>query len=1386
MDISMFRVSVGSAALSVFRLEKLRSALHAVAPDVIIADTRYCYFTVLRESAAKSSPPLSAPNLPESHGATFSNAQAKLLDKVLGLDKHSGEPDQAGTMQCVLVVPRLGTISPWSTKATDIAQHCGLSGVLRIERGVVYYLKTVSGKALGRDQKAAILPLLHDRMTESVLDAPSTGLITSDLAAVVGQPSRMASRFIRTGLEGAAEKIFQHGQPQPLETVDVLKGGSKALLRANRDLGLALSEDEIEYLVENFRQLKRNPTDVELMMFAQANSEHCRHKIFNADWVIDGEAQSMSLFGMIRNTHKVSPQGTVVAYSDNSSVIEGARIERFYPRADGGYAFSDELTHTLMKVETHNHPTAIAPFAGAATGSGGEIRDEGATGTGSKPKAGLTGFSVSNLNIPGFVQPWEHFSPRPQEAGWISESASTKPLDHAQDGGCATLIHPTAGEAVTYGKPSRIVSALQIMLDGPIGGAAFNNEFGRPNLAGYFRTFEEMVSGEMRGYHKPIMLAGGVGNIAAIHTHKHELPVGALVVHLGGPGMLIGLGGGAASSMDTGSNAEKLDFDSVQRGNPEMQRRAQEVIDRCWQMGDKNPILSIHDVGAGGMSNALPELVHGGGRGARFELRKIPLDETGMSPKQIWCNESQERYVLAIAPERLEEFRALCQRERCPFEVVGVTTIEDQLTVHDKQFGDYPVDMPLAVLLGKPPKMTRNVARETRRLTTCEIAKVGLRDAIERVLRLPSVANKTFLISIGDRTVGGMTARDQMVGPWQVPVADVAVTLMGFNTHRAEAFAIGERTPLALVNAPASGRMAVGEALTNIAAARIDKIASIKLSANWMAAAGHHGEDAALFDTVRAVGMELCPQLGISIPVGKDSMSMKTVWQDGKESKSVTAPLSLIVTAFAPCPDARETITPQLAPFLDTTLLLIDLGQGKNRMGGSALAQVYKQVGDVAPDVDDAALLKSYFVLIQRLNEEGKLFSYHDRSDGGVFVTLCEMAFAGHIGLDIKLHELHGDTLRALFNEELGAVIQVRNRDVQHVLELAHDVGLKSVHKIATLNQTGMIEISRHQEKLFAESGVNLQRIWSETTCQMQKLRDNPDCARQEFDRLLDAADPGLHAKLTYDLNAKAAPSLLRTRPRLAILREQGVNGQVEMAAAFDRAGFAAVDVHMSDIISGRVSLRDFKGVAACGGFSYGDVLGAGEGWAKSILFNARARDEFEAFFKRKDTFALGVCNGCQMMSKLHQIIPGAESWAHFARNRSEQFEARFVMVEVQPSPSILFDGMAGSRMPIVVSHGEGYADFGDDKRLRAAQKLVALRYVDHRGDATETYPLNPNGSPQGITGLTTPNGRFTIMMPHPERVFRAVQNSWHPYGWQENGAWLKMFQNARKWVGHA
>ncbi|BCB27518.1 phosphoribosylformylglycinamidine synthase [Sulfurimicrobium lacus] len=1310
----------GRNALSPFRYDKLMRALAGSVPAISHVYAEYWHFV----AAAR---PLDA-------------SEQERLAQILTYGPAAQEEQPQGEL--LLVTPRFGTISPWSSKATDIARHCGLEAVERIERGIAFYVQKRDGAALTAQDKAALLPLIHDRMTETVL---------GDFAQ--------------------AEQLFHHVEPQPLRSVDILGGGAAALEAANREWGMALSGDEIEYLVENFTRIGRNPTDVELMMFAQANSEHCRHKIFNADWVIDGKQQPHSLFGMIRNTHAKAPRGTVVAYSDNSSVIEGADIARFYPDADGKrYRYVTEKTHILMKVETHNHPTAISPFPGAATGSGGEIRDEGATGTGSKPKAGLSGFSVSNLNIPGFKQPWE-------------------------------------GD---YGKPGRIASALQIMLEGPIGAAAFNNEFGRPNLSGYFRTFEQEVAGEMRGYHKPIMLAGGVGNIADRHSFKGDVTPGALLIQLGGPGMLIGLGGGAASSMDTGSNAENLDFDSVQRGNPEMQRRAQEVIDRCWQMGDGNPILSIHDVGAGGISNALPELVHGSGRGGRFNLRAVPSEEPGMSPMQIWSNESQERYVLAIAPQSLELFAAMCERERCPFAVIGEATSEAQLVVEDSYFKNTPVDMDMHVLLGKPPRMTRNVAHAERALTPFDVERLELKEAAYRVLRLPTVGDKTFLISIGDRTVGGFTARDQFVGPWQVPVADVAVTTMGYDTYVGEAFAMGERTPLALLDAPASGRMAIGEAVTNIAAALIDDIGDIKLSANWMVAAGHPGEDAGLYDTVHAVGMEFCPELGVSIPVGKDSMSMKSVWEDDGDKKAVTSPLSLIITAFAPTPDARRTLTPQLRSDVgDTDLILIDLGRGRARLGGSALAQVYGQVGDDAPDVLVAGHLRSFFQTVQKLNREGAIVAYHDRSDGGLLVTLCEMMFAGHVGVTLDVDELCYEQIRSdveengtaepeipagsyssrifgvLFNEELGALLQVRRSDTPAVMRAFFDAGMRSeFHVIGSLNSDDSLRIMRNETEVFHESRVELQRAWSETTSQMQKLRDNPECAQEEFDRILDASDPGLQAQPTFDINEDIAAPYINSgvRPAMAILREQGVNGQVEMAAAFDRAGFAAVDVHMSDIIAGRVSLRDFKGLVACGGFSYGDVLGAGEGWAKSILFNTRARDEFEGFFRRSDSFALGVCNGCQMMSNLHSIIPGAENWPHFVRNKSEQFEARFVSVEIPENPSLFLDGMAGSRLPIVVAHGEGYAEFATPDALRNAQ--VALRYVDHRGQPAQTYPLNPNGSPDGITGLTTPDGRFTIMMPHPERVFRAVQHSWHPDGWNADGPWLRMFRNARKWVG--
>ncbi|MGA9991800.1 MAG: phosphoribosylformylglycinamidine synthase [Thiobacillaceae bacterium] len=1317
----------GGSALSEFRLAKMRDEARKSGISLGQIATRFWHFIEVSE--------------------TLSSAETEVLNQVLGESDPSSGPDFFGSLYPV--TPRFGTISPWSSKATDILHNCGLGKVVRVERGIAYHLENLAAERFGAEQQARLLALIHDRMTEVVLRSP-------DQAAA----------------------LFRHVAPRPLESVDVLGGGRKALAAANREMGLALSDDEIDYLADNFTRLGRNPTDVELMMFAQANSEHCRHKIFNANWIIDGEAKDKTLFGMIRDTHKVSPGGTLSAYEDNASVIEGARIDRFYPRGDGRYAFNAELSHILMKVETHNHPTAISPFPGAATGSGGEIRDEGATGRGSKPKAGLCGFSVSNLNIPGYEQPWEK-----------------------------------RADGKAYGKPGRIVSALQIMIDGPIGAAAFNNEFGRPNLAGYFRTFEEQVGGEMRGYHKPIMLAGGVGNVRADHVHKQMLPAGALVIQLGGPGMLIGLGGGAASSMATGANPENLDFDSVQRGNPEMQRRAQEVIDRCWQMGDNNPIFSIHDVGAGGLSNALPELVYGGGKGGRFELRAVPSEESGMSPKEIWCNEAQERYVLAIDAARIGEFRAICGRERCPFAVLGEATADSRLQVTDEALHNDSVDVPLEVILGKPPKMTRDVTHRRRDLAPLSLEGIILDEAVERVLSLPGVASKMFLISIGDRSVGGMTARDQCVGPWQVPVADCAITLMGYQTRRGEVMAIGEKAPLALIDAPASGRMAIAEALSNLAAASVEKISDVKLSANWMAPAGHPGEDAALFDTVEAVSA-YCQQLGISIPVGKDSMSMKTVWEEGGETKSVTAPISLVVSAFARTPDAGKHSTPQLRTDCGgTDLILIDLGLGQDRLGGSALAQAYKQVGHQCPDAPAASSLTSFFEAIQKLRSEDRLLAYHDRSDGGLFVTLCEMAFAGHCGLSLELDEMCQDLirhnveeegepdpdpnnmttaerqaklLRVMFNEEAGAVIQVRRSDTAEVLQAFIDAGLRSeIHVIGEPDTHDCIRILRLGEIIFDMPRARLQELWMMPSYQVARLRDNPSCALEEFEQVQDTADLGLDYALTFDPQEDvAAPFIARgAGPGVAILREQGVNGQVEMAAAFERAGFAAFDVHMSDVLSGRVSLQGFKGVVACGGFSYGDVLGAGGGWAKSILFNRRARDEFDAFYQRADTFGLGVCNGCQMMSQLHDLIPGADAWPQFLRNQSEQFEARFVEVEVLDSPSMFFAGMAGSRMPIVVAHGEGRVVYRDPSH--AGQARRALRYIDHHGRPTQAYPLNPNGSPDGATGYTTPDGRFTILMPHPERVFRAVQLSWKPADWQgEDGPWMRMFRNARLQLG--
>jgi phosphoribosylformylglycinamidine synthase len=1293
----------GCPALSSFRLQKLLAQVQQHLPSLTGIHAEYLHIAELDD-------PLS----PDEQG---------VLTQLLSYGPEPAASRPAG-FTCV-VVPRPGTISPWSSKASDIVHNCGLEKVRRVERGIVYTFEANGGTDISETQRQQLLPLIHDRMTEAVLfDINDTDV------------------------------LFQHAVPIPFETVDVLAGGRDALVAANGEFGLALSADEMDYLVDSFTALGRNPVDIELMMFAQANSEHCRHKIFNADWVIDGEVQDSSLFEMIRASYNASPDNVLSAYSDNAAVTKGYPVQRFFADTDShGYTAHAENAHLVIKVETHNHPTAISPFPGAATGSGGEIRDEGATGRGAKPKAGLCGFSVSNLRIPDFEQPWE--------------------TDH--------------------GKPARIASALDIMLDAPLGAAAFSNEFGRPNLCGYFRTFEERVPGsageELRGYHKPIMLAGGCGLVREAHVNKHTIPPETPIVVLGGPAMLIGLGGGAASSMSSGSSAEDLDFASVQRGNPEMERRVQEVIDACWAMGDNNPIVSIHDVGAGGLSNAVPEIVNDCERGGRFELRTIPNDDPGMSPMQVWCNESQERYVLAVEPAHLPEFEALCERERCPCAVIGVATEQQQLVLGDSHFDNSPIDLPMSLLLGKAPKMVRDVQRTPVANNEFSTASLDVREAVYRVLRLPGVANKTFLITIGDRSVTGMVTRDQMVGPWQVPVADVAVTASDYSGYTGEAMAMGERTPLALLHGPASGRMAVGEALTNIAASHIEDIGRIALSANWMAPAGHPGEDAILFDTVKAVGKELCPALGIAIPVGKDSMSMKSVWGEAGE-QAVTAPLSLVISAFAPVADVRKTLTPQLRTDQgDTELLLIDLGEGNNRLGGSALAQVYKQLGRTPPDLDNAALLRGFFAAVQALNAAGLLLAYHDRSDGGLLVSICEMAFAGHAGVSLVLDNSGVDAATQLFSEELGAVLQLRHEDTAAVLAVLKKHGLDVVSRvIGTLNSDDRVEVEVNGQSVLSETRVDLQRAWSETTLQIQTLRDNPACAQQEFDGLLDTDDAGVRPLVRFDMNEDVAAPMIATgvRPPVAILREQGVNGQVEMAAAFDRAGFDAVDVHMSDLLSGRVSLDAFKGMVACGGFSYGDVLGAGQGWAKSVLFHAQLRDMFAAFFARQDSFSLGVCNGCQMLSTLRELIPGAGHWPRFIRNKSEQFEARFSRLEILSSPSLFFAGMQGSVLPVAVAHGEGCAEFADGTSAEAAQQagLVAARYLDGHGNVAEKYPYNPNGSALGITGLTTADGRATIMMPHPERVFRSVTHSWHPDEWGEDSPWMRMFRNARVWTG--
>ncbi len=1328
----------GQPALSDFRRDRLLEQLRAV--DERVGSLEASHFYVIWSDAAL--------------GEGDRGRLAALLDAA---PQAQAAPDG----QAVFVIPRIGTISPWASKATDIAHNCALSAVHRIERGVEYRIRARRGLLGGAPRFDArtmtgFAARLHDRMTESALLAPPE-----------------------------AEAMFASLPGKPLRRIAVLAQGRAALDEANRSLGLALSDDEIEYLLDAFVEEGRDPTDVELMMFAQANSEHCRHKIFNASWTMDGEAQPTSLFGMIRATHAAHPLGTVVAYADNAAILEGGPATRFVPRqqgANGRYEAVDQLTHSLLKVETHNHPTAISPFPGAATGAGGEIRDEGATGRGSRPKFGLTGFTVSNLRIPGFEQPWED-----------AQDVTVPPALRARG-------------ADPYGVPERIATPLSIMIEGPIGGAAFNNEFGRPNLAGYFRTYEQNVGGRVRGYHKPIMIAGGVGSIDARHCDKLDLPPGTLLIQLGGPGMRIGLGGGAASSMGAGTNTAELDFDSVQRGNPEMQRRAQEVLDRCWAQGEDNPILSIHDVGAGGLSNAFPEIVHGAGRAARFELARIPVEESGLSPAEVWCNEAQERYVLAIAPESLTNFDWFCARERCPYAVVGAVSADHQLILEAPD-GTRPVDMPIDVLLGKPPKMQRDGLRAPRELPAADCTTLPLVEVAERVLRLPAVAGKSFLITIGDRTVGGLCSRDQMVGPWQVPVADCAVGLRDFFGYEGEALAMGERTPLAVLDSAASARMAIGEAITNVAAAPIESIAKVKLSANWMAACGEPAEDADLFDAVKAAS-DLCIAIGVSIPVGKDSLSMRTIWREGAREKRVSAPVSLIVSAFAPVLDARRVLTPQLRTDVESVLILIDLGEGRQRLGGSALLQVTRQIGNEAPDLADATLLSRFFDAVQRLNAAGSLLAYHDRSDGGLFATVCEMAFAGRCGVALNVDLLTIDphaadwgdykirpeqvsvqrdelTLRALLSEELGAVIQVPAADRDSVMAVLREFDLaRCSHVIGKPASRDTIEIYRDAKCVYSESRAKLQSIWNETSYRIASLRDNPECAAEEHARITRESDPGLHLALGFDPAEDVAAPFVATgaRPRVAILREQGVNSHVEMAAAFARAGFEPFDVHMTDLFEGRHRLADFKGLVACGGFSYGDVLGAGAGWARSVLFNAALAEQFAIFFARGDSFSLGVCNGCQMFSRLKAIVPGAEHWPLFLRNRSEQYEARFAMVEVLESPSIFFGGMAGSRMPIAVAHGEGRAAFADGSRREAA--VPTMRFVDGTGAAARSYPENPNGSPDGLTGFTTADGRATILMPHPERVFRTVQMSWRDPSLGEDSPWMRMFRNARVWVG--
>ena len=1278
----MISFHCGIQALRKFKINTLNERIKRLIPGLEIIGTEYIHFIETDKELSQSN--------------------KKTLHKLLN---YSPEVDLENSKHTITVAPRIGTISPWSSKASEICKLCGLSVISRIERGINYHLNRI----INANELVTLLELVMDKMTESHLQSLSD-----------------------------SELLFNELMPNEFITIDILGLGKSAINKANNELGLALSQSEINYLFDSFTAIKRNPRDIELMMFAQANSEHCRHKIFNADWTIDSEKQAISLFGMIKNTYKQNPEGLLSVYSDNSAVMNGYSSNYFEANEKGVYQSSVGEKAVLMKVETHNHPTAIAPDPGAATGSGGEIRDEGATGRGSKPKTGLCGFSVSNLKLPNSIQPWE----------------------------------------IDYGKPSQIASALEIMIDGPIGAASFNNEFGRPNTCGYFRTYEqETKNGDVRGYHKPIMLAGGIGNIKKNHVEKGLISDGDKIIVLGGPAMLIGLGGGAASSIGSGDQNENLDFASVQRANPEMQRRSQEVINACTNLGDKNPIVSIHDIGAGGLSNGIPELVNDSTKGAKLQLRSIPNDELKMSPLEIWCNESQERYVIAIKDESIALFDEICIKERAPYAVLGSATEDRHLLLEDSHFNNKPIDLEMSLLFGSSPKTHKDVESLANIEDAFNPINIELEDALNRLLNLPTIASKNFLITIADRSVTGLIARDQMIGPWQVPVADCAISLSDYLGYQGEAMSIGEKTPISLINAAAAARMSVGEALTNLMGAFIEDISHINLSANWMCASGHPGEDAKLFEAVKSIGMELCPQLGLTIPVGKDSMSMKSSWREGDKEKSVTAPLSLIISAFSRTPDARLQITPLLSINLNSELFLIDLGLGKNRMGGSSLAQVFNQIGNETPDLDDPALFAKFFSVINTLNKEGLVNAFHDRSDGGALITLLEMAFASRCGLDIRTSKL----LYELFNEELGCVIQVSNHNREKVLNELEKAGLKEHTKsIAKINETDEIIIYQDDIEVFKDQRVNLQKVWSSTSYHISKLRDNPESALSEYSELSESSN-GLKISPTFDINENISTPYLNQgiKPKIAILREQGINGHIEMAAAFTKAGFEATDVHMSQILSGEVSLSRFKGLAACGGFSYGDVLGAGRGWANSILLNHKAKDEFSEYFLRSDSFTLGVCNGCQMISNLRDIIPGTENWPSFERNTSEQFEARFTGVRINNSKSLFFAGMQDSVMPIAIAHGEGKASF----KSKLPENTISMQYVDHSGNASQIYPHNPNGSENAAAAICDDTGRVTIMMPHPERVFRAVQNSWHPNNWDERSPWMRMFDNAREWI---